>query len=90
MKLKVHYCVHKSLANPRLCITYCNKLFSYAGGGVVSLSSNPQAREAHVGKHKKLTRLYPKVSGLAAWNENYEWCSSVPLGAVVSLFCETV
>jgi hypothetical protein len=28
------------------------------------------------------TRVYPKVSGLAAW-------SSVPLGAVVSLFCES-
>jgi hypothetical protein len=30
---------------------------------------------------------YPKVSGLAAWNENY---SSLPLGAVVSLFYGSV
>jgi len=33
-------------------------------------------------------RVYPKVSGLATWNENCEWYSSLPLGAVVSLFCE--
>jgi hypothetical protein len=36
------------------------------------------------------TRMYPKISGLAAWSENYEWYSSLPLGAVVSLFCESV
>jgi hypothetical protein len=33
-------------------------------------------------------RVYPKVSGLAAWSENCKWHSSLPLGAVVSLFCE--
>jgi hypothetical protein len=32
--------------------------------------------------------VYPKVSGLAAWSENCKWYSSLPLGAVVSLFCE--
>jgi hypothetical protein len=32
--------------------------------------------------------VYPKVSGLAAWSENCKWNSSLPLGAVVSLFCE--
>jgi hypothetical protein len=36
------------------------------------------------------TRLYPKVSELAAWIENYKWYSSLPLRAIVSLFCETV
>jgi len=35
------------------------------------------------------TRVYPKVFGLAAWRENYKWSSSLPLGAVVSLFCES-
>jgi hypothetical protein len=25
------------------------------------------------------TRVYPKVSGLAAWNENCKWYSSLPL-----------
>jgi hypothetical protein len=29
------------------------------------------------------TRVYPKVSGLAAWSENCKWYSSLPLGAVV-------
>jgi hypothetical protein len=32
--------------------------------------------------------VYPKFSGLAAWRENCKWYSSLPLGAVVSLFCE--
>jgi hypothetical protein len=35
-------------------------------------------------------RVYPKVSGLAAWGENYKWYSSLSLGAVISLFCESV
>jgi len=34
--------------------------------------------------------VYPKVSGLAARSENCEWYSSLPLGAIVSLFCESV
>jgi hypothetical protein len=38
----------------------------------------------------KHTRVYPKVSGLAAWIENCEWYSSLPIGAVISLFCESV
>jgi hypothetical protein len=36
------------------------------------------------------TRVYPKLSGLDAWSENFKWYSSLPLGAVVSLFCELV
>jgi hypothetical protein len=36
------------------------------------------------------TRAYPKDSGLVAWSENCIWYSSLPLGAVVSLFCESV
>jgi hypothetical protein len=35
-------------------------------------------------------RVYPKISGLAAWSENCKWYSSLPLGAVVWLFCESV
>jgi hypothetical protein len=34
--------------------------------------------------------VYPKVSGLATWSENCKWYSSLPLGAVVSLFCKSV
>jgi hypothetical protein len=29
------------------------------------------------------TRVYPKVSGLAAWSEDCKWYSPLPLGAVV-------
>jgi hypothetical protein len=36
------------------------------------------------------TRVYPEVSGLATWSENLKWYSSLPLGAVVSLFYESV
>jgi diadenosine tetraphosphatase ApaH/serine/threonine PP2A family protein phosphatase len=36
------------------------------------------------------TKVYPEGSGLAAWSENCKWYSSLPLGAVVSLFYEPV
>jgi hypothetical protein len=39
---------------------------------------------------KQNTNVYPKVSGLAAWSENCKWHSSLPLGAIVSLFFESV
>jgi hypothetical protein len=35
-------------------------------------------------------RMFPKVSGLAAWRENVKCYSSLPLDAVVSLFCGSV
>jgi hypothetical protein len=35
-------------------------------------------------------RVYPKVSGLATWSENCKWYSFLLLGALVSLFCESV
>jgi hypothetical protein len=34
-------------------------------------------------------KVYPEVSGLAAWSYNCKWYSSLSLGAVVSLFCES-
>jgi hypothetical protein len=37
--------------------------------------------------HIKTTRVYPKLSGLASWRENCKCYSSLPRGAVVSLFC---
>jgi hypothetical protein len=39
---------------------------------------------------KETQRVYPEVSELAAWSENCKWYSSLPLGAVVSIFCESV
>jgi hypothetical protein len=38
----------------------------------------------------RLKRVYPEVSGLAAWRKNSKRYSSLPLGAVVSLFHESV
>jgi len=38
----------------------------------------------------QVPRMYPKDSGLAAWSENCRCHSSLPVGAVVSLFCESV
>jgi hypothetical protein len=29
--------------------------------------------------HRKTMRVYPQVSGLAAWSENCKWYSSLPL-----------
>jgi hypothetical protein len=48
------------------------------------------ARYDTVIKRLKVTRVYPKVSGLAAWSDNCKWYSSLPLVAVVSLFYESV
>jgi hypothetical protein len=45
---------------------------------------------AHTHTYAHYTRVYKKVSGLAAWRENCKWYSSLPLGAVVSLFYESV
>jgi hypothetical protein len=38
--------------------------------------------------HIEHRKGYPEVSGLAAWSKNCKWYSSLPLCAVVSLFCE--
>jgi hypothetical protein len=51
---------------------------------IVSSSGNDSSYEL------VYTRLYQKISGLAASSENCKWYSSLPLGAVVSLFCESV
>jgi len=57
------------------------------------LKTPDTARNVHLSHelHKDAcTRVYPKVSGLAAWSENYKWYSSLALHGVVSLFCELV
>jgi hypothetical protein len=64
------------------------------GFHVTSLVHNAALTEHHamkvyVGSGGK-TKVYPKVSGLAAWSENCKWYSSLPLGAVVSPFYESV
>jgi len=32
------------------------------------------------------TSVYPEVTGLAAWSENWKWYSSLPLGALYRYF----
>jgi hypothetical protein len=51
-------------------------------GTILTLPYDPKCRVPY-------TRVYPKVSVMAAWSENCKWHSSLPLGAVVSLreFC---
>jgi hypothetical protein len=39
-------------------------------------------------RQRRYTRVHLEVSRLSAWSENCKWYSSLPLGAVVSLFCE--
>jgi hypothetical protein len=34
----------------------------------------------------RLTRVYPKVSGPAAWSKNFKWYSSLPLGSMYHYF----
>jgi hypothetical protein len=56
--------------------------------------SSPSSRNFHLLESKFLfstkKSVYPKVSGLAIWSENCKWYSSLPLGAAVSLFYESV
>jgi hypothetical protein len=66
-----------------------------AGGGyglqiwrIAANVLNKQSRTAD--KWWSSTRVYRKFSGLAIWSENCKWYSSLPLGAVVSLFRESV
>jgi hypothetical protein len=71
------------------------------GNRVLSRIFRPKRKEGAVGwarqRYEELhnfyalpdTKVYQEVSGLAAWSENFKWYSSAPLGAVVSLFCES-
>jgi hypothetical protein len=54
-----------------------------------SKNSGPDANR-YLRNCDKYTRMHPTFSGLAAWSENCKWYSSLPLGGVVSLFCESV
>jgi hypothetical protein len=54
-----------------------------SGTGCYKVMRNKLYPELHM-------RVYPNVSGLAAWTKNCKWYSSLLLGAVISLFCESV
>jgi hypothetical protein len=58
-----------------------------------SLSLQKRVTESYPDNNYQImpnTRMYSKVSELAAWSENCKWYSSVPLGAVISVFCGLV
>jgi hypothetical protein len=48
--------------------------------------NNNLKNKIYINKNVQYTRVYPKVSGMASWGENCKWYSSLPLGAIVSLF----
>jgi hypothetical protein len=54
---------------------------------VTLLSHNVQPKTTGICQY---TKVYPKVSGQAAWSDNCKWYSSLPLGVIVSLFYESV
>jgi hypothetical protein len=51
---------------------------------ILSKYDNVRGGECKVVSHRSnktnIKRVYPKVSGLAAWSENCKWYSSLPLG----------
>jgi hypothetical protein len=62
-----------------------NKLFKWF---TVSEVNSDSGRTEHLIREPWAS--YPKVSGMAAWSKNWKWNSSLPLCAVISLFCESV
>jgi hypothetical protein len=61
-------------------------------GDVPLVAINSEFCNSHLLRQRSVscTGVYPKISGLAAWNENSKWYSSLALGGDVSLFCEQV
>jgi len=75
--------------------TLANKNYFYSKVSIrLNLGNDYRGSDYYFQLYRALSwkhmRMYPKVSGLAAWSENCKWYSSVPLGAIVSLFCELV
>jgi len=62
----------------------------FSQGASEKLASYRVVQVSHAPIRLGYTRVYPEVSRLAAWSESCKWYSSLPLGAVVSLFCEPV
>jgi hypothetical protein len=70
-----------------------NGMSSYSKGNLLGIVPYYISSKRLVGKKMTMnvyTRLYPEISGLAAWSENCKWYSSLPLDAFISLFCESV
>jgi hypothetical protein len=68
----------------------CLGLSSICNNGKSNIKSLIRICKTNLLSAQQTMRVYPKVSRLAAWSKNCKWCSSLSLGAVVSLFCESV
>jgi hypothetical protein len=81
--IPLHYSF-KDCSDFRVCVCVCV---------CVCVSKKPMATErsrssVYASLHNR--RMYRKVPGQAASSDNSKWYSSLPLAAVVSLFCESV
>jgi hypothetical protein len=65
---------------------YCSQSFIQCEVEALSV----REKQLELALNSPYTSMYPKVPGLAAWSENCKWYSSLQLGAVASLFCESV
>jgi len=80
-------------SSPKLLTRIKHQQFSH------SLTDSPDRSQSHLNAAsdqivscqlwKCYMRLYPKVSGLAAWSENCKCYRSLPQGAVMSQFYES-
>jgi hypothetical protein len=77
-----HWDINKAPSSPHIVLLYV-EFQTLNGNKIKTLYINHKVCSRNTG-------VYPKVSGLAAWSQNCKWYSSLPLGAVVSLFYESV
>jgi hypothetical protein len=77
-----------SVQSPHRKVSYIHKNRSCTQKG--ELYSQKSKLKLALCDHKLVKRVYLKVSGLATWSKKCKWYSSLPLGAVVSPFCEPV
>jgi hypothetical protein len=71
-----------------LPITIPPTIHMHSAPNIITIIVNIIISRRHAHLHG--TKVYPKVSGLAACSENCKWYSSLPLDEVVSLLCESV
>jgi hypothetical protein len=90
------YTILESVSNENYIVAVSVFFVMYKDFSTVSKfrTSGEVWSELHV-KHwtninQNTRRVYPEASGMAAWSENCKWYRSLPLDAIVSLFCESV
>jgi hypothetical protein len=71
-------------------MAWCSVKKEHRDNFTLDIQPTIKSLERDTVKEFTCTRVYPKVSGLIAWSENCKWYSCLPLGAVLSLFFESV